>query len=408
APARGQDFYDWFLSFPTLKALTDSGQYLRVPTGRRFIEHPAYDSVWQRRAFQQLVQRSNVPTLTVGGWWDQEDLFGPQATYRALVRHDSTGSNLLVVGPWYHRQWADANGASLGNLQFGSATADSFRIRIQAPWLAYWLKGRGDGHFPAAQLFDAGTDRWRTFDRWPPHAAVGRSLYLHATGELSFTPPTVRTGVDQYRSDPASPVPHQPRPVTDNDWTRWMTEDQRFVTGRPDVLSWRTAPLQQDVVVAGGITARLFAATTGSDADWVVKLIDVYPDSVTDRPAMNGYQLMVAGDIMRGRYRQSFERPEAIPPNVVESYTVDMHQQFYTFRRGHRIMVQVQSTWFPLYDRNPQTFVPNIFLAPASAYRVQTHRIYRTLAQPSRVDVMVLQSRDLHQPMLPRRIRPLQ
>jgi hypothetical protein len=169
-----------------------------------------------------------------------------------------------------------------------------------------------------------------------------------------------------------------------------MTEDQRFVDNRPDVLTWETEPLAEDVTIAGDVTARLFASTTGSDADWVVKLIDVYPDSVPEQREMGGYQLMVAGDIMRGRYRQSWERPEAIRPNAVESYTVDLHQQAYTFRRGHRIMVQVQSTWFPLYDRNPQTFVPNIFLAPASAYRAQTHRIYRTRTQPSHVGVMVL------------------
>jgi putative CocE/NonD family hydrolase len=169
-----------------------------------------------------------------------------------------------------------------------------------------------------------------------------------------------------------------------------MTEDQRFVDGRPDVLTWQTAPLVEDVTIAGDVTAHLFAATTGSDADWVVKLLDVYPDSVAGRPELGGYELMLAGDIMRGRYRRSWEHPEAIPPNAVEPYTVDLHQQLYTFRRGHRIMVQVQSTWFPLYDRNPQTFVPNIFEAPASAYRAQTHRIYRTAARPSGVEVMVL------------------
>jgi hypothetical protein len=262
---------------------------------------------------------------------------------------------------------------------------------MQAPWWAYWLKGRGEGRFPDARLFDAGTNRWRSFERWPPREARARGLYLHANGGLSLGPPAERAGFDQYVSDPASPVSYKPRQGrTWDGWGRWMTEDQRFLDGRPDVLNWRTEPLAEDVTIAGDVTARLFASTTGSDADWVVKLIDVYPDSVPDRREMNGYQLMVAGDILRGRYRRSWERPEAIRPNVVERYTVDLHQQAYTFRRGHRIMVQVQSTWFPLYDRNPQTFVPNIFLAPASAYRAQTHRIYRTLTQPSHVEVMVL------------------
>jgi hypothetical protein len=388
-PAQSADTYEWFLSFPSLRALTETTGALRLPTWRRFVEHPAYDSVWQRRAFQRLVTHLSVPILSVGGWWDPEDLFGPQATYRALERLDSADVNILVIGPWTHLGWSMPGGSRLGNLRFGSATADTFLVRIEAPWFAYWLKGRGDGRFPEALLFDAGVNQWRSFDRWPPREAVVRPLYFRADGRLSFDPPAERVGLDEYVSDPAHPVPFLPRP-TGRFWGQWMTEDQRFVDNRPDVLTWQTEPLQDDVVIAGDVTARLFASTTGSDADWVVKLIDVYPDSVPGRPEMGGYQLMVAGDIMRGRYRRSWERPEAIRPNAVASYTVDLHQQAYTFRRGHRIMVQVQSTWFPLYDRNPQTYVPNIFLAPASAYRAQTHRIYRTSAQPSHVEVMVL------------------
>jgi putative CocE/NonD family hydrolase len=388
-PAQPRDSYEWYLSFPSLKALTDSTGALKIPTWRRFVEHPAYDSVWQGRAFQRLATRLGVPTLNVGGWWDQEDLFGPQATYTALERFDTAGINVLVIGPWSHVQWSGPGGERPGNLRFGSATADSFRLKIQAPWFAYWLKGRGNGRFSDAQLFDAGVNQWRSFDHWPPREARVRGLYFHERGRLSFDPPAQRSGFDQYFSDPSHPVPFQPRP-TGRSWERWMTEDQRFVDGRPDVLTWQTDPLTEDVTIAGDVTARLFASTTGSDADWVVKLIDVYPDSVPDRAEMGAYELMVAGDIMRGRYRRSWEHPQPIRPNAVALYTVDLHQQCYTFRRGHRIMVQVQSTWFPLYDRNPQTFVPNIFLAPASAYRAQTHRIHRTAAQPSRVEVMVL------------------
>lgn len=388
-PEPGGDPYDWYLSFPSLEALTDSFDLLRIPTWRRFVEHPAYDGEWQGRAFQRLVTGLSVPTLNVGGWWDSEDLFGPQATYAALEKLDSAAVNHLVIGPWSHGQWSRQGGARLGDLRFGSATADSFRIRIEAPWFAYWLKGRGVGRLPEAWLFDAGTNEWRSFDHWPPRDASVRSLYLHADGRLGFDPPTEGVAFDEYVSDPADPVPYQQRPVG-RVWAQWMTEDQRFADDRPDVLSWQTEPLEDDVTIAGNVTARLFAATTGSDADWVVKLIDVYPDTVADRPEMAGYQLMVAGDIMRGRYRQSWEHPEAIRPGAVESYAVDLHQQYYTFQRGHRIMVQVQSTWFPLYDRNPQTWVPNIFQASASAYQAQTHRIHRTAAQPSHVEVMVL------------------
>ena len=400
-PNRGDDMYAWYLSFPSLVALTDSTGAMRIPTWRRFVEHPAYDSVWQRRAFERTVTGVSVPTLTVGGFWDQEDLFGPQATFEALERFDRTGINHLVIGPWSHGEWGHPGGASLGNVRWGSATSDTFLVHIQAPWFAYWLKGKGDGRFPEARLFDGGRRQWRSFDRWPPREAVARALYVHAGGVLSFTRPDEREGFDAYVSDPANPVPYRPRPVEvtysrGSRWARWMTEDQRFVDGRPDVRTWATAPLTEDVTIAGDVAARLFASTTGSDADWVVKLIDAYPDSasrdpeVVAQPGMAGYELMVAGDIMRGRYRQSWERAEPIPAGVVEPYAVDLHHQLYTFRRGHRIMVQVQSTWFPLYDRNPQTFVPNIFLAPAAAYRAQTERIYRSASQPSHVEVMVL------------------
>jgi hypothetical protein len=400
-PITGNDTYTWYLSFPSLMALTDSVGAIRIPTWRRFVEHPAYDSVWQRRAFERVVTGVSVPTLTVGGFWDQEDLFGPQATFEALERYDRTGINHLVIGPWSHGQWGYPGGESLGNVHWGSATSDSFEVNIQAPWFAYWLKGKGNGFFADAQMFDGGRDQWRSFDRWPPREARPRALYFRASGALSFDKPTETEGFDQYLSDPANPVPYRPRPVEvtysrGSRWARWMTEDQRFVDGRPDVRTWATPPLTADVTIAGDVTARLFASTTGQDADWVVKLIDVYPDSaahapeVAAHPGMAGYELMVAGDIMRGRYRRSWERPEPIPSDSVELFAVDLHHQLYTFRRGHRIMVQVQSTWFPLYDRNPQTWVDNIFLAPADAFRAQTERIYRTASQPSRVEVLVL------------------
>ena len=394
-PITGRDVYDWYLSFPSLLALTDSTGAMRIPTWRRFVEHPAYDSVWQRRAFERVVRRISVPTLVVGGFWDQEDLFGPQATYAALERLDSAGLDHLVLGPWSHGQWGRPGGEQLGDVPWGQATSDTFLSRMQEPWFAYWLKGEGDGRFPKARLFDGGARQWRSFDAWPPREARPRALYLHTGGVLSFEPPRAGEGFDQYLSDPANPVPYRPRPVeitysAGSRWSRWMIEDQRFVDGRPDVLSWRTAPLNEDVTIAGEVVARLFAATTGSDADWVVKLIDVYPDRDAAPAGMAGYELMVAGDIMRGRYRKDWEHPAPITPGAVEPYSVDLHYQLYTFKRGHRIMVQVQSTWFPLYDRNPQTFVPNIFLAPASAYRAATQRIYRTASQPSRVEVMVL------------------
>jgi len=393
SPARF-DTYEWYRSFPTLGALAAAVGAEQWPTWRHFAEHPAYDSVWRARSLPRYFTHTTVPTLTVGGWWDQEDEYGPLASYAALERTDTAGVNFLVMGPWYHGQWFADSATALGNIRFGRPTGVDFRA-LQTRWFAYWLKGEGDGKFPEATVFDAGTNEWRSFDRWPPAAAQTKHLFFRENGGLSFDPPTAATGADQYVSDPAHPVPYRPRPVErtyspPSRWRRWETEDQRFVDGRPDVLTWQTAPLTADVTVAGNVVAHLFAATTGSDADWVVKLIDVYPDTIPDRPVMGGYELMVTGDVMRGRYRNSWEHPQAIPANRVTPFTVDLHQQAYTFRKGHRIMVQVQSTWFPLYDRNPQTFVPNIFRATAADYRAATHRVYRTARYPSNVTIDVV------------------
>src|SRR5438034_91380 len=354
SPAR-YDTYEWYLSFPTLGALAQAVGADKWPTWRRFAEHPAYDSVWQAHALPRYFTHTAVPTLTVGGWWDQEDEFGPLASYAALERTDSADLSHLVMGPWYHGQWFADSGVALGNFRFGRATGFDFR-ELQSRWFAYWLKGEGDGKFAEATVYDAGANEWRSFDRWPPKEAEHRRLYFRAGGVLSFDPPSTEAGVDSFVSNPAHPVPYRPRPVErtyspTSRWRRWETEDQRFVDGRPDVLTWQTAPLAADVTLAGNVVAHLYAATTGSDADWAVKLIDVYPDTVPDRPTMGGYELMVTGDIMRGRYRKSWEHPTPIPPNAVESYTVDLHQQAYTFRKGQRIMGQVHGIGGPGHHR---------------------------------------------------------
>jgi len=395
SPAR-YDTFEWYLSYPTLGALARAVGADAWPSWRRFVAHPAYDTAWQARSLPRYFTHTTVPTLTVGGWWDQEDEYGPLASYRALERTDTSGVNHLVMGPWYHGQWSGDSGTALGNVRFGRATGVEYRA-LQSKWFGYWLKGEGDGKVAEATLFDAGTNTWREFDSWPPATAAHRHLYFGANGSLSFTAPADAdtAGSDWFVSDPARPVPYRPRPVErtyspTSRWRRWETEDQRFVDGRQDVLTWQTAPLTEDVTVAGNVVAHLFASTTGTDADWVAKLIDVYPDTIPDRPTMGGYELMVTGEIMRGRYRQSWEHPAAIRRNAVLPFTVDLHQQAYTFRRGHRIMVQVQSSWFPLYDRNPQTFVPNIFTAGPEAYRAQVHRVYRTAKYPSNVEVDVL------------------
>jgi putative CocE/NonD family hydrolase len=382
------DTYDWYLGFPSLDSLARAVGANKWPTWLRFSKHPSYDGEWRSRAVQHNIRHAPIPTLTVGGWWDQEDGYGPLSSYAAMEPSDSLRRNYLIVGPWFHGQWYSGPADALGAIRFGRATGEDFRA-LQARWFRYWLRGEGSSTFDEATVFDAGVNQWKAFTAWPPADAKTSRLYLQANGAVSFEAPTASTGSAAFVSDPAKPVPYRPRPIPSYvDWEIWLSRDQRFVADRPDVLSWQTPPLEREVVVAGNIVARLFASTTGTDADWVVKLIDVYPDDEQD-PTMRGYQLMVASDIMRGRYRRSFERAEPIPANAVTPFTVDLHQQSHTFRRGHRIMVQVQSSWFPLYDRNPQTFVPNIFEAKPADYRAQTHRVFFTARAPSHLEIQV-------------------
>ena len=386
------DQYGFFLKYPTADSAAKALGVSELPSWVGYRTHPAWDGYWQAKAMQNVVTKPEVPTLWVGGWWDQEDILGPQLAYRTAERADTTNWNRIVLGPWFHGGWAQPGGDSLGPIRLGSNTADWFREEVQRPWFAYYLHGKGDGRFPEAWAFETGENRWHTFEAWPPRAAAPREIYLKPGGKLSFDPPngSAMPEYDAYVSDPAKPVPFMPPPDDGNGWATWLEQDQRFADERADVLTWESEPLSEDLTIAGNVVAHLFASTTGTDADWVVKLIDVYPDSVPDRPHMGGYQLMVNADIMRGRYWKSFSQPAPIPANTVTPFTVDLHDQLYRFRKGHRLMVQVQSSWFPLYDRNPQTFVPNIFHAAPGDYRAATHRVWHTARYPSHVSVMVL------------------
>jgi putative CocE/NonD family hydrolase len=389
-PIDRYDRYDWYLQYPTLSSVAAATGIADIPSWVGFRTHPAWDAYWQGKAMELVMTKPAVPLLFVGGFWDQEDIYGPQGAYRAIEAHDTRDINRIVLGPWYHGEWSRPGaGDSIGAIRFGSKTSDYFREHIQRPWFAYYLHGTGDGKFPEAWVFESGENAWHTFDAWPPKTAQNRSIYLREHGELSFDPPKT-PGYESYVSDPAHPIPYMPRPIDGTRWHGWLLEDQRFVEHRPDVLSWQTPPLTEDVTIAGDVTAHLCASTTGTDADWVVKLIDVYPDSVQDAPRMGGYELMVAEDIMRGRYRTSFEHPSPIPANAVEPFTVDLHEQLYRFLKGHRIMVQVQSTWYPLYDRNPQTYVANIFDAQPTDFHAREHRVYHTVQCPSRISFGVL------------------
>ena len=397
-PVSFYDTYSWYLAQGSLANLTKllAG---RSPSWTNFSQHPAYDDFWKSRALTTWLTEVAVPTLVVGGWWDQEDFFGAITTYAALERLDRNNRNFLVMGPWYHGSWSRGDGQKVGDIDFGSATGKYFREEIQAPWFAFWLKGKGKLDLAEATLFEGGSNRWRRFDRWPAKEGTPRKLYFRANGLLSFdslTHDSQLTTYDSYVSDPAHPIPYRKRPIEltydprGSHWRPWLYEDQRFVDGRPDILVWRTEPLTEDVTIGGDIAAHLYASTTGSDADWVTKLIDVFPDTITNGPVLGGYQFMVASEILRGRYRQGFERARPIVPNTVNEYVVDLRQQSYTFQKGHRIMVQVQSTWFPAYDRNPQTFVPNIFDAAPGDFRAAMHRVYRNGRYPSYIDLPVL------------------
>ena len=382
------DTYEWYLRAGPLPMLDRQYLHEAYPTWNDFVAHPDYDAFWKRQAVVRQLGGVKVPTLNVAGWWDQEDFYGPVTIYAALEKTDKAGQNFLVVGPWNHGGWNQPEGRKLGPLDFGRSVSKEFRADVLAPWFAHILKDAPPPQLPEALTFETGANEWRRWNAWPPPAATATPLYVRANRALSFDAPgDGADSFDSYVSDPANPVPYRRRPIQPtygegSTWSTWLTEDQRFVASRDDVLSWQSDVLDHDVVTAGQIDANLFASTDGTDADWVVKLIDVYPD---DDALMPGHQLMVANDVFRGRYRHGLEKPEPIVPGSIERYHIDLHTQNYRFRRGHRLMIQVQSTWFPLIDRNPQTFVANIFRAQASDFRRATHRIHRSARYPSHI-----------------------
>ncbi|MCX6573754.1 MAG: CocE/NonD family hydrolase [Candidatus Aminicenantes bacterium] len=381
------DTFEWYLRLGPLSMVNEKVLLGKIPTWNDYVAHPNYDAFWQKQAMAPYLTRAAVPALHVAGWWDQEDFYGPQKIYETLEPLDDREVSFFVAGPWNHGGWMRPGGTALGRIKFGSDTADYFRKKIQAPFFAHYLKDKPGWDVPEAITFETGANEWRVYDEWPPRKLTeDRPLYVREDGRLSFEAPAAEDAAafDGYVSDPARPVPYRPRPIEatydprGSGWGTWLVGDQRFAHLRPDVLSWETEPLAEDVTITGRLTAKLFASTTGTDSDWVVKLIDVYPEDYPAEPSMGGYQLMIANDVFRGRFRKSFERPEALVPGEVAEFTVDLHTADHRFLKGHRIMVQVQSTWFPLIDRNPQTYVENIFQAKASDYRPATQRVYRS------------------------------
>ncbi len=359
--------------------------------------HPDYDSFWRSRAILPHLRRISAAVMTVGGWFDAEDLYGSLHTYQAVEAQNPGIFNVLVMGPWRHGGWLRQDGRTLGDADFGFPTAEVFRARAMVPFFRHYLKGEGDLDLPEAWMFETGADRWREFAHWPPTGLEERTLYLREHGALAFEAPTVGDAEDfeEFVSDPANPVPYTPA-VTTAWHAEYMVEDQRFAAHRPDVLVFRSPPLEEDLTVAGPLTAHLWVATTGRDADWVVKLVDEYPGRLpghdpdaggTDR---GGTQRMVRSEIFRGRYRASYEHPEPFEPGKITEVVIPLQDVLHTFLRGHRVMVQVQSSLFPLFDRNPQSWVPNIFQARPEDFVKATHRVWRTAAHPSRLEIGVL------------------
>ncbi len=402
------DTYEWYLALGALSNANARYFHGKIPTWNDFVNHPNRDDFWWKQAFDSSLRSTRVPNLNVAGWWDQEDFYGPVHVYELLEKNDPDHLNYIVAGPWNHGGWMRGTGDHLGPVPFGSNTSEYFRTNIMAPWFRYWLHNQGKLTQPEAMVFETGTNKWKSYDAWPPKEAKPRKLYFRSGGKLAWeAPPDAASAFDSYISDPANPVPYRPRPVRPTypgpEWPVWLLQDQRFADHRPDVLSYVTEPLANDVVVAGDIAADLFASTSGTDSDWIVKLIDVYPEdynppqaepTAREQPRVQqlsgGYQLIIADEVFRGRFRNSFAKPEPIPAGQVQEYKFSLRANDHAFLKGHRIMVQVQSTWFPLIDRNPQKYVPNIFQATDADYVKATQRIFRIKGQASSVILPVI------------------
>ena len=377
------DGFDYFLKRGNFAEDVKKSGSKVLPTWRLFLDHPAYDRYWSSRGVEHSLNAVTVPTLSVGGYYDQEDMYGPQQEYEKLEAHDTHHENFLVLGPWRHGYWSMST-RNLGNLNYGEPIGKEFRTRIEAKFFAHFLKDEPGSDAAGFSLvdtasFQTGTNAWKYYSHFPPRQSKTTPLYLEGAGQLSWTSATTQA-TSSYKSNPADPIPYRQRPIQPtysqgSQWYNWLTEDQRFVTGRKDVAVWKLPVLTKDLKLTGEVVADIFAVTTGTDNDLVVKLIDQYPDDDPDAK-MHGYQLMTNMEIFRGRYLNSFEKPAPIQAGAVREYKFSLHDVDHVFKAGHTVMVEIQSTWFPLYDRNPQTFVPNIMKAKPSDYRAATITVY--------------------------------
>ncbi|MEO7083968.1 MAG: CocE/NonD family hydrolase [Gemmatimonadaceae bacterium] len=404
------DGYSWYLALGPLSNINSKFLHGSIPNWNDIVAHPDYDAFWKKEAWVDQLHASTVPNLNVAGFWDQEDPWGPWQIFRHAAEHDPDNTNFMVAGPWFHGEWHQPKGDSIGAIALGGhETSREFRETIEAPFFAYYLHGKGNKPNWKATTFQSGSNQWRTYSAWPPAGSTPTNLYFHSDGTLSFDAPKAQgKPYREYISDPANPVPYRARPISPTypagDWRTWEAADQRFVDGRPDVLTYTSTPLDHDITITGEVAADLYASTSGTDADFVVKLIDVFPENAQPNDwnvdagpmphqyaqSVNGYQLPIAMEIRRGRYNTSYERPSALTANMPVEWRIPLRDHDHVFKRGHRLMVQVQSTWFPLIDRNPQKFVPSIYAAKASDYVAATQRVYASPAMASHIVLPVV------------------
>jgi putative CocE/NonD family hydrolase len=404
------DTFQWYLKLGPLSNINAEYLHGTIPFWNLTVAHPNYDEFWKKEAWVRQLHASTVPNLNVAGFWDQEDPWGPWQIFRRAEQDDPHHNNYIVAGPWYHGEWHGSDGDKIGIIPFGGhQTSLEFSKNIEAPFFRYYLHGVGSKPAWQASTFQTGSNTWHTYPAWPPKQAKLTNIYLESDGTLTFTaPPDSAPAFRQYTSDPANPVPYRQRPISPTypagDWRTWEAADQRFVDNRPDVLTFVSAPLDHDLVVTGQLAAVLFASTSGTDSDFVVKLIDVYPQDAQKNAwkpeegpkpgqyahSLNGYELPIAMEIRRGRYLVSFEHPHPLVPNQPVKWEVPLRDHDHAFLKGHRIMVQIQSTWFPVIDRNPQKFLPSIYQAKPADFIKATQRVYCSPSQPSHLVLPIM------------------
>ncbi len=389
-----KDNYRFYLESGSVKNLKEKYFGDSIKFWNNLFKHHNLDTFWQARQIIKHLKDVKPAVMVVGGFFDAEDAYGTFETYKAIEKQNPKANNILVAGPWFHGGWVRGKGDSFGDINFGEPTSTYYQENFELPFFKYYLKGEGNFNAAEANIFVSGSNKWQKFSTWPPQETTSTALYFHANGTLSFKEPAGNNSFDEYQSDPNHPVPYQ-EGVQENRTREYMVDDQRFASRRPDVKTYQTAILTEDITVTGPVLANLMVSTTGTDADYVVKLIDVYPEDTKEispldkNKMMAGYQMMVRGEILRGKYRNSFEKPEAFVPNAVTKVNYALPDVGHTFKKGHRIMVQIQHSWFPLADRNPQKFM-NIYEADTADYSKATHRIYHDQANPSFLALPIL------------------